>query len=156
MLQCKRCGRRFEPKDTSASHLKRNPPQFCSRACGRTWRRNGERVPCTQCGRAIYRRKSHLALTRMPFCSFACYGRWQRTHLKEVRSDLREWRRRRLLALTRDGHRCQDCRRSGLRVVVHHIQEREKGRPDNHALDNLVTLCDSCHRIRHSKMEQVQ
>ena len=149
MLQCQECGREFEPKDKSPSHLKRHPPKYCSRECGRKWRKNGVTLKCTQCGEKIYRRKSHAALTDRPFCGFRCYGKWQKTHQKETRTDLRVWRKQRLLALDRDGHQCQDCGQDQKRLVVHHLVERAPGKPDNHALDNLLTLCDSCHRRRH-------
>ena len=149
MLLCQECGQEFEPKDKSPSHLRRNPPRYCSRGCGRKWRKNGEQVPCTQCGTSVYRRKSHLALTVLPFCGSSCYGKWQKSHQKETRTDLAEWRRQRPLALERDCHQCQDCGEDQKRLVVHHIQERAPRQPDNHALDNLVTLCDSCHRRRH-------
>ena len=150
MLICKRCGVEFVPKDKNKNHLLRNPPQYCSRKCGHTWRMNGQFVSCTHCGKPVYRRKSHLALTRLPFCNFSCYGEWQKSHQKETRDDLREWKRQRLLALERDGFHCQDCGQDQKRLIVHHIQERTQGQKDNHALDNMVTLCDSCHRKRHS------
>ena len=150
MLRCLRCGRFFRPVDDSAAHQSKHPAKYCSRACGRTWRRNGGQVRCTQCGRVLYRRRSHLALTIRPFCSSPCYGEWQKTHQKETRDDLREWRRMRPLALARDGYACQDCGQTQKRLVVHHLRERLPGQSDNHALDNLVTVCDICHRRRHS------
>ena len=148
-LQCRECRRRFVPKDQCVAHLRRNPPKYCSRECGQKWRKNGRVTSCTECQKPIYRRKSHLALTIQPFCGFACYGKWQRTHPKETRTDLRIWRRQRLLAKKRDRQACRDCGENQKRLVVHHVVEREQGKPDNHALGNLVTLCDSCHRKRH-------
>jgi hypothetical protein len=148
MVTCLHCKAQFEPNPQSVRRLGREP-KFCSRECGRTWRRNGSEVPCTQCGTPVYRRKSHQALTRLPFCGFECYGLWQQTHHRETRTDVREWRKQAQLARDRDGNRCVDCGQTKKRLVVHHIVEREPGKPDNHALDNLVTLCDGCHRRRH-------
>ncbi len=68
------------------------------------------------------------------------------------------WREQRLKALERDGHRCRTCgatARPGLGLHVHHIRpfrdyryERDKNDAYRVAnkLDNLVTLCASCHR----------
>jgi DEAD/DEAH box helicase domain-containing protein len=68
------------------------------------------------------------------------------------------WREQRQLALARDGYRCRTCGAealSGSGLHVHHIRpfrdygyvagENEAYRQANH-LDNLVTLCPSCHR----------
>jgi len=57
------------------------------------------------------------------------------------------WQQQRQLALARDGHRCRTCTAEGL-LHVHHIRpfrEYTSYRQANQ-LDNLVTLCPSCHR----------
>ena len=52
-------------------------------------------------------------------------------------------------AMERDGHRCTACG-SIKRLVIHHIDGRGRGCKDpNHALDNLDTLCNSCHNKWH-------
>jgi len=43
-------------------------------------------------------------------------------------------------------HVCNSCGQTENRLVVHHID----GDDTNHALDNLILLCDSCHRKVHS------
>ena len=50
--------------------------------------------------------------------------------------------------LARDGHRCQHCHgRSKDRVLnVHHIESRRTG---GDAPNNLVTLCETCHKALH-------
>ena len=55
------------------------------------------------------------------------------------------WRIQRRAALERDGHKCARCGATG-RLQVHHKQDREDsgGEWDN-SLDNLETLCLSCH-----------
>jgi hypothetical protein len=100
-------------------------------------------------------------------------ARWYAAHHEEILAGMRDGRRanidrvrqqekarhdrRRcggnwLPALERDDHRCVDCGTTeGL--VVHHLDGRSKcsirnGQP-NHSLDNLVTLCASCHTRRH-------
>lgn len=155
MWVCQRCGKEFLPKNMSKSHLLQRPPKYCSLQCGRKWRQGGGFVACTQCGKEIYRRKSHIALTRRPFCGFPCYGEWQKNNPPETRDDLRLWSRQRLLALDRDNHQCVDCGQTEKRLVVHHIQERTAGVRDNHQLDNLISLCGVCHRKRHTSTSRV-
>ena len=53
------------------------------------------------------------------------------------------WARLRRAILDRDGWRCQRCGRYG-RMEIHHAD----GDPMNNDVDNLRTLCRSCH-IRH-------
>jgi RNA-directed DNA polymerase len=53
-----------------------------------------------------------------------------------------DWAELRLLALARDGYRCVQCH-SPDDLHVHHLHARHKGGTDQ--LDNLVTLCRTCH-----------
>ena len=48
----------------------------------------------------------------------------------------------------RDGNRCQKC---GTRhnLTVHHVESKMKHPELIDKLDNLITLCDSCHRNYH-------
>lgn len=62
----------------------------------------------------------------------------------------------RYAALIRDNFTCQDCgaKIEDRRVSVHHLDENGphsttfNGKPNN-SLDNLITLCPSCHMKRH-------
>ena len=45
--------------------------------------------------------------------------------------------------LKRDGYECQICRRKDM-LHLHHLIKRKNG--GKHNLDNLITLCASCHR----------
>ena len=49
--------------------------------------------------------------------------------------------------LQRDKYKCQICG-TGTNLVVHHVTYRRLG---NESLDDLVTLCDSCHFEVHKK-----
>ena len=60
----------------------------------------------------------------------------------------KRWRRFRQKVLNRDGRACQDCGREPQKPHVHHIEPVSEG-GDKYDLDNLVTLCGSCHSIRH-------
>ena len=160
MYTCQRCQKQFDPKDQNPRHLKRNPPRYCSRACGQPNRKAAVILTCRQCGRD-FERKRYMAdwsQERGPFCGFDCYGRWQTAHTTgrknpnfvatSNRQGAGQIERNRLLALERDGYACRQCG-STHRLHVHHETPWEPGQTDPHALDNLVTLCASCHRKRH-------
>lgn len=60
-------------------------------------------------------------------------------------------------ARKKDNYTCQDCGRSGDEVVelhVHHITPASEG--GSHNLNNLITLCDYCHKKRHSDVNILQ
>ena len=50
--------------------------------------------------------------------------------------------------LARDGHKCQHCKgKSGDKVLnIHHIESRKTG---GNAPNNLITLCNTCHKAYH-------
>jgi len=54
--------------------------------------------------------------------------------------------------LNRDNHSCQRCGKTGKHLAIHHINGRGEsgsmGEADNR-MENLVTLCHSCHRYVH-------
>ncbi len=58
------------------------------------------------------------------------------------------WKNLREKRLQKDGYQCQKCG-SAINVQVHHIRY-----PDawgHETIDDLVTLCDSCHKEIHNK-----
>lgn len=66
---------------------------------------------------------------------------------REILSGYRyELRRREVLK--RDGFACAACG-SNYQIAVHHQQKRSLGRDDR--LENLITLCQSCHRAEHQE-----
>lgn len=71
------------------------------------------------------------------------------------------WERARDAALTRDAHLCQHCLQRGEitpAVMVHHIVELTPANiSDSNVstnLDNLVSLCDLCHKKAHGWVRQ--
>lgn len=50
-------------------------------------------------------------------------------------------------ALVRDSYICQCCGKKNCRLEVHHIKFRSEGGSDT--LENLITLCEDCHRAVH-------
>lgn len=68
----------------------------------------------------------------------------------------KDWERAREDALIRDSRLCQRCLSAGEitpAVIVHHIEELTPANindPDvSCGLDNLVSLCDKCHKVTH-------
>jgi hypothetical protein len=156
MKTCQRCGVEFEPKDDRPNR----PAKYCSRKCAQPNQPNSVLLMCRQCG-VEFRRKAYMAdwsQERGPFCGFRCYGAWQKVNTigaanpnfvpVSPRRRSAQWVRNRLLVLERDSHQCRLCG-STRRLHVHHIHEWSQDDPSTHAMDNLLTLCASCHRKQH-------
>jgi 5-methylcytosine-specific restriction enzyme A len=84
----------------------------------------------------------------------------------------KEWRKKRLEALSRDHNECQNCKDRGKVTTidntkkfkdkrkdslhVHHIKELTE-RPDLALeLNNLKTVCRNCHNEEHERLEKVR
>jgi hypothetical protein len=136
----------------------------CKRRCiarGYHW----EQVPCyftcVQCGSKFFapsRRRSQSDIEWGPFCNHSCYGAWKKTNFVGngnpnfvAQSNHRaagQLERNRVLALERDNDKCVRCG-SQYRLQVHHVEPWAPGQADPHRLDNLETLCHSCHASGH-------
>ena len=151
MKTCEQCGKEFDPVNQRPSH----PAKYCGRACSSAAQRTQVTLTCIQCDQEFHR-KAYMAnwsKERGPFCGFDCYGAWQSENCQgpknpNHRPDANSrgaWNHltARAVVLSRDNHRCVECQSQDC-LHVHHI-----GDPDNHASDNLETLCASCHRKRH-------
>lgn len=162
---CETCGISFRCSPSHADQRK-----FCSLKCkgiasrGRkphNWIENRPHVTCETCGVAFLVKPSQA--TTAHFCSRACFSKSDRK--KEIaRGNLPEslhgaahprwkggertdyqWKKQRKFALIRDGYKCRRC---GITVTgknndVHHVVAWLQSK--DHSLDNLVTLCASCH-----------
>lgn len=130
-------------------------------------------VECSQCGSALTRKPAVVDERERFFCNYDCYGQWcseNRTGENHPRfkgggefyygPNFQAQRRK---ALERDDYECQRCGQSdgapgnelNRELSVHHIKPvREfyaeaEGSPDweeLNSLDNLVALCQPCHR----------
>ena len=60
------------------------------------------------------------------------------------------WQRRRLEIMARDEWTCQSCGATDETLHVHHFRYRP-GPPWNALDSDLVTICQTCHKIVHSK-----
>ena len=65
------------------------------------------------------------------------------------------WRQVRVQVINRDGGLCVDCSKSEDRMAVHHLDRSGdwvNNTYSNNDMNNLVTVCYSCHLKRHWAM----
>lgn len=171
-LVCEYCGDDFEVHASEADRRKCCSRE-CIDAWKRE-NRSGEAHPgyvdneteCEYCGGTFQRPPSHKSPHN--FCGRECMTQWARENRKAGEKAERwkgghtnyygpNWGTQRKKALQRDGDSCQACgvRKSaaGRELHVHHIKRKEwfvencgeEWWREANQLDNLVTLCDSCH-----------
>lgn len=64
------------------------------------------------------------------------------------------WKRLRERALARDGWRCRECARFGVAreaSVAHHVRPVEDFPELQWRIENLISLCPTCHNAMHSR-----
>ena len=156
---CQECRQRYWARDERPNRKSK----YCSRRCRDSARRDWVTLTCVQCGQKFERKRylENWSNERGPFCGFPCYGQWQSGHMQGEanpnfvpQSNARiagQLERNRHRALERDHHRCIQCGEIEKRLCVHHIVEWEPGQSNPHALDNLETLCISCHLRLHAR-----
>lgn len=166
---CKQCGEKFKIWRTE---LDRGRGTFCSKGCQGEWQRKywrGKNHPsyrggpltryCKYCGEGFQVIPFEANRGRGKFCSKECHYNWRvktGAMLGEKGPNWRggraknhyggQWDLQRMRALKRDRYQCQICGRKN-DLIVHH-KEPVKKLDDWHEvnrLENLVTLCRSCH-----------
>ena len=65
------------------------------------------------------------------------------------------WKATRLRVLARDEYRCQMCGKAGMLEVDHIVPLHRDPKQDYYKLENLQTLCRSCH-IKKSRKDRKQ
>jgi hypothetical protein len=172
---CTYCGKVVQRRP---NELARHPHSFCNLACLAAWRareRSGkdspkyslQEAPCDWCGKPLLRSPSGLRINRHHFCDWKCRDEWRKKYwwgencplFRHGQEDYGpNWPRQRMSARARDKV-CQDCgaspETSGQALDVHHLTPRGDFGDDYkqaNALSNLVSLCQSCHTIRHNTM----
>lgn len=167
---CKQCGSTFTVLK-SAVNGPRNHGTYCSKECLNNWQSENLRgeahplwvdssVECKTCGKEFQKKPANIRSHDKHFCSRDCHGEWISNNLTGDSHPRwagghveygEGWYSARRGALDRDNHTCQDCgaHQSDLDrgPSVHHITPVRKFDNPNeaHYLDNLVTLCQSCH-----------
>ncbi len=117
------------------------------------FKRNGVLVPCSFCGKEIYRAEWRFKRSKNLFCSKSCNAQFRKKELAsrwqggksfeeygaEFDNSLKEQIR------FRDKYQCQMCGCSqlenGRQLDCHHIDYDKK----NNSVDNLIALCHKCH-----------
>lgn len=163
---CRQCGKPLRTNDSRKV--------FCDATCNVAFQ-NAKRETtkfqprqCPVCGEE-FRPMQKRGVGRT-YCSVACRSKaaYERNRHQKVARHF-DWRKRRKWdgnwwkALQRDNFTCQLC---GLktypsqwtgkkRLVVHHLDGTGEHREKNHKMDNLRTLCASCHKLFHSSLSLV-
>lgn len=155
---CEVCSKEFQP------NIHTPQQKACSIRCGwkiqdakgkekRAARRDLSPKTCKGCGKPFTPHLQAWAIQEYcsPQCNKAIWARqWRASHPGKDKE--RQQRRRCngnwLLALERSGHQCELC---GIArgLNVHHRDGSGETASPNHALDNLMVLCEKCHRQLH-------
>ena len=173
--RCEICSEMFEyyPSDKSGKFCSdcvkneqwREPPVISGPA-NPSWNGGKVRRRCVMCGDAVERYPSGF-VSDVVVCTESCRQAWLSKaftgpgHPNWKGSGNEAywpgWAEARVAALERDGYRCQVCGKTkedlGRNPDVHHIKavrqfeaDENLRRSDAHTLENLITLCISCHR----------
>ena len=161
--KCKTCKKEFWP---NLCNVKRGGGIYCCLACSSEGQKRKQPVlKCKQCGGEFSTKTSEVK-RGAKFCSAKCghlYNSGEnnpfwREHYTSYRG--RGWRKIREIVLDRDGYKCVSCgktdedekrdlRRS---LSIHHIKPYRNG--EDNSLENLETLCASCHRKAESAADR--
>ncbi|MFS3940955.1 HNH endonuclease [Bacillus subtilis] len=82
------------------------------------------------------------------------YDKYKRNQASRKFYLSKAWVKCRALVLQRDSYMCQDCYKDKKLTqadMVHHIEEYADNPDRGLDMDNLVSLCNSCHNKRHKK-----
>lgn len=78
---------------------------------------------------------------------------------KELYSELLKdprWQKRRLEIMQRDNFTCQICGHSDKQLHVHHLCYDKYKMPWEHDDDELITLCEDCHKAEHDSLKRIR
>lgn len=161
-LNCDQCGKTY----TTKPYLARKPGNhFCGSACYGEWQRvhrvgvGAVRVEtaCGHCGKTLSVPPSKLKPRN--YCDRRCLADWRSDNASGANGPGwrggtvgdrgyrgPNWPKQARAALRRDGHKCRHCGEAD-RLQVHHVRPYRlfADYRDANQLDNLLTLCLSCH-----------
>lgn len=159
---CEQCKNEFR---ATGSAKRRNPGRFCSRECLFQSMRTRIDCVCLQCGNAFTTLPKEIKKGAGKYCSNECRGlalrgenspHWRGGH-DSYRGE--NWMHQRQLAWKRDKGICQHCGKKSKKRKhdVHHIRPFRLYNGDYVAaneLTNLITLCQTCHKLaEHGSIE---
>lgn len=149
-FRCDYCEKEFE---VSPSRAKYSKVRFCSMNCWRNWQKQQrEEKKCEICGKKFIVSPS---LKNRRFCSQECRDKWKSLTIRGVNHPNwrggyrnpygRGWATIRQAVLKRDKFRCRDCGEMFPSEQLHVHHKIPYVIVHRHDLNNLVTLCKSCH-----------
>lgn len=154
--KCSKCKREL-PLTTEFFHRhKLHPDGFHSeckkcRGCRIKSRKSGFKI-CSKCGKEL-----PLSAFNKQMAGFLGHRSYCRS-CQQLEADEDRFGGNRIKALERDGYRCVLCG-SDEYVQVHHKDETGRNKPKeihNNDLNNLITLCGSCHIKQHPPMLRIR
>ena len=159
---CENCGNEFMVRPSRAKHGR---GKFCSPKCQYKSNNKGYRSTtktivfrCICCGMDIIKYATRLATKGSgKYCSLHCrnehrVGKNHPQHIDGKAADKRgaNWQKQKRAAKKRDNNICQKCfvQLAAKNMHVHHVMPYRyyKSYLDANKLENLITLCESCHR----------
>jgi 5-methylcytosine-specific restriction endonuclease McrA len=66
------------------------------------------------------------------------------------------WQRKRLEIMGLDDFKCRYCGNHELTLNVHHIHYNKGHKPWEYENDELITLCEDCHKIEHLQLTPLE
>lgn len=66
------------------------------------------------------------------------------------------WQRKRLEVLSRSNFTCEECEANDKTLNVHHIRYRKGAKPWEYDAEELQSLCEECHKLRHECEKDIQ
>lgn len=166
-VNCATCGKEKQVRVGDYNRNKReNRPHYCSRICSSLGTGRTIELVCAQCNKSFTRGMSEYNNYnkdgKYVFCSRDCQdanidyilrGKYHYCYVdgKSVNNRGKGWKKIRKTVRRRDNFTCQECGITqdelGKELDVHHIipyREFESSE-DANKLDNLISLCPSCH-----------
>lgn len=155
-ISCDNCGKELE---RTSFQINEHNHAFCSRKCCSEWREEKVEVECQNCGKTVEKVPSKAKRVEKHFCSNECRCEWSKGRNHPTWRGGYEsyygpnWQRQRRRTLERDNRTCQVCGigEDGREHDVHHIVSFREFGLENHkeanSLENLITLCQSCHML---------
>ena len=77
--------------------------------------------------------------------SWVCLWGVKMTYAEKLQDP--RWQQKRREILSRDGHTCQRCFEYQDTLQVHHLNYHPNCEPWDYSDDDLITLCESCHKV---------
>lgn len=157
--KCKICDKIFQPNSSTQ--------KYCSDDCRKLAKNNRrnkydreflESIKIKQCVICGNEFEVNSRSIRKKYCSEQCrtkaeylFGNAKQYH--ENYKDDKRFGGNKKVVLERDQYKCKLCG-SNKRLNVHHIDCSGQTCEPNHELDNLITLCNSCHAMVHGQLRK--